>query len=151
MADQSFETHRKFVPGYHFVLLSIALLNLLWSLYRVYHAIHIGGGRFLIVDSLFGLLVAVGLAFIAIYVRTFPLRAQDRVIRLEESIRLRTILPDELKGRVPELTASQLIALRFAGDAELPGLVRQILDGKLTGRDDIKKQIKDWRADHLRM
>jgi len=150
MADQNFSSHRKIVPGFHIVLLAIVALNVLWSFYRVYHAIRVGG-RFLIVDSLFGLLVAVALALLFAYIRLFPLRAQDRVIRLEERLRLRELLPADLQARIHELSTSQLIALRFASDGEVPDLVRQVLDGKLATRDDIKKQVRNWRPDFLRM
>jgi hypothetical protein len=150
MPDQSFASHRKYVPGFHFVLLGIVVLNLLWSLYRIYHAIRVGG-RFVIVDSLFGLLIAIALGLLFAYVRTFPLRAQDRVIRLEERLRLRELLPADLQPRISELSTGQLIGLRFASDSELPDLVRQVLDGKIANRDEIKKQIRGWRPDHLRM
>jgi hypothetical protein len=77
-------------------------------------------------------------------------RVQDRVIRLEMRLRLAAVLPDDLRARIPTLATRHLVALRFASDAELPGLVRQVLAGSLTDQKAIKKAIVDWQADHLR-
>ena len=79
-----------------------------------------------------------------------PLTVQDRVIRLEMRLRLRQILPPELQPRIHDLTHRQLVALRFASDAELPELVREVLDGKLTTGKEIKLRVKNWQADWLR-
>ena len=79
------------------------------------------------------------------------LRAQDRIIRLEERTRLDRLLPADLRVRAAELSTSQLIALRFAPDDEVPELVRRALDGELARQGDIKRAIRDWRADHLRV
>lgn len=147
MADQTFATHRKFVPGYHFATFGILVSNFLWSVYRAIWPIP----GMPIFDRLLAVLVAIALMLIAWYLRVFPLRAQDRVIRLEESHRLERLLPSDLRARMGELTTGQLIALRFAGDAEVVDLTRVVLDQKITGQDDIKKKIRDWRADHLRM
>ena len=147
MADQTFATHRKFVPGFHFVTLGILVINLIWSLVRVVFPIPFVPVQ----DRLLNVAVAVALALLAWYTRSFPVRAQDRVIRLEEKLRLERLLPPDLKGRIGELTTGQLIALRFASDAEVPELTRVVLDQNIKGQNDIKKKIRDWRADHLRM
>ena len=90
-------------------------------------------------------------ALMAIFkIRLNALRVQDRVIRLEERLRLATILPEPLRARIPELTVGQLIALRFASDAELPALVQKTLNEKLS-RDDIRKSIQNWRTDDWRV
>ena len=148
MADQTFATHRKFVPGFHFLTFGILVINFLWSVYRAIRPFEPGMPVF---DRLMTVLVAIALMLLAWYVRVFPLRAQDRVIRLEERRRLEKLLPADLRGRIGELSTGQLIALRFAGDAEVVDLTRIVLDQKITSQDDIKKKIRDWRADHLRM
>jgi hypothetical protein len=84
-------------------------------------------------------------------VRINPLRAQDRVIRLEERLRLREVLPADLARRAGTLTGGQLVALRFAPDEELEGLVREVLEGRLRKSSEIKRAIKNWRADLLRV
>jgi hypothetical protein len=76
---------------------------------------------------------------------------QDRVIRLEERLRLEKVLPADLQPRISELTTKQLVALRFASDEELPELVRRVLGGELTERNDIKRAVRSWRADHQRI
>ena len=75
---------------------------------------------------------------------------QDRVIRLEMHLRLQRLLPADLQPSIPSLTAGQLVALRFASDAELPGLVRKVLDDKIGDRKAIKQMIQNWQPDNLR-
>ncbi len=96
-----------------------------------------------------GLLLALVLIFIWGFARVFSVTVQDRVIRLEESLRYEKVLPADLKGRAAQLTLRQIIGLRFASDAELPGLVRRALDEKLS-ENQIKKEVKNWRSDMLR-
>ena len=78
------------------------------------------------------------------------LRVQDRIIRLEMRLRLQQCLPADLRSRIEELTPGQLVALRFASDAELPELVREVVAGKLAARKDIKLRVKNWQGDWLR-
>jgi len=96
------------------------------------------------------LLLAVGLAFLVYYVRVFPLGVQDRVIRLEERLRLQRLCPD-LGPRLERLTRGQLIALRFASDAELPELSRKVLADQVRDRTAIKKMIRNWTPDYHRV
>jgi hypothetical protein len=100
-----------------------------------------------------GWAVIVAIAFlVGIFLsRTMPLRAQDRIIRLEERSRLERVLPSDLRGRVGELTASQLVAIRFASDDEVPDLTRRALSGELKSQGDIKRAIRNWRSDTLRV
>jgi hypothetical protein len=92
----------------------------------------------------------VALLLLALYARTFALTVQDRVIRLEMQLRLQNLLPADLHPRIPEFTTSQLVALRFASDSELPDLARKVLAEKLSERKAIKQLIRDWQPDNLR-
>lgn len=146
MADrrpQSYASHRQIVPGFHVVTLGLLAVLLVWALV------------WLVVDfstaALFRLLLVLAVALVAWYTRMFPLKAQDRIIRLETQLRLARVLPPELAARVPELSTGQLIALRFAADEELPELTRRCLAGELRRRDDIKRQVRSWVPDYERM
>ncbi|MBT8403755.1 MAG: hypothetical protein KJP18_07865 [Gemmatimonadetes bacterium] len=140
---QSFEHHAKMVPGYH--QLATALL-VLPTLYFAWTAItDFSLGALATVVFAFGVIVA------ALYARLFPLGVQDRVIRLEEQLRLARLLPEQLRGRVDEITTDQLIGLRFASDDELPKLVGRVLAGELKDRKSIKAAIQNWRPDHQRI
>jgi len=99
------------------------------------------------VVRLFAVLWAMVLMF---KTRLYALKVQDRVIRLEERLRLTQLLPESTRARIGELSAGQLIALRFASDAEVPGLVQQTLDGKWDQKQ-VKSAIKNWRPDYLRV
>lgn len=149
MTEQNYRNHRRFVPGFHFVTFGILAVNLLWSLYRFFRP-PVEMPEMPLFDRLLGVLVAAALIGVAWYARTFPLAVQDRVILNEMRDRLAAALPPDLGARLGELRRGHLIALRFASDEELPELTRQILDGRLSKGDDIKKAIRSWRADHLR-
>ena len=95
-------------------------------------------------------LVAAALVFGFLSLRLQVLTVQDRLIRLEMRLRLAGVLPADMLPRIPEFSVAQLVSLRFASDAELPALARQVLDGKLEDRKAIKKLIKNWQADYLR-
>lgn len=142
-SPQSFENHAKIVPLYHRWMTGLLVLPTLYFGYRA--ALDFS------VDRLALFLFAVGVALAALYARIFPLRVQDRVIRLEERLRMERLLPAELKARIPDLTTHQLVGLRFASDEELPELVRRVLTEGLTDRNDVKRAIKSWRADHARI
>ncbi len=90
------------------------------------------------------------LAIAVTKIRLNALRVQDRVIRLEERLRLASLLPEPLRSRIPELTVGQLVGLRFASDGEVAKLVERALSEKLS-REDIKKAIQTWRPDNLRV
>lgn len=139
---QNFENHAKFVPGFHVVVLGIFGINLVWSVYRLIHVFS--------AESAISLLLAFAFILLAFYARTFALAVQDRVIRLEMRLRMQQILPAELKSRIPEFSVNQLVALRFASDAELPSLAKKVLDEKLNDRKAIKKMIREWQPDLLR-
>jgi hypothetical protein len=139
---QNFENHTKIVPVFHYFVLPVLTINLGSAIYRVSH--------FFSANTVISLLVAAALVLMALYGRMFALRVQDRVIRLEMQLRLQNLLPPDQLGRIPEFTLGQLVALRFASDAELPGLARKVLDEKLSNRKTIKKMIQNWQPDHLR-
>ena len=147
MAEQSYASHRRFVPLYHFVAFGILTINLIWALFRLVR----GLPDVPFFDRLLGAAVAFALLLVCFYARVFALRAQDRVIRLEEILRMERLLPADLKPRINELRTSQLIGLRFAGDEELPELTRTVLDKGIKDRDEIKKMVRSWRTDHARM
>jgi hypothetical protein len=139
---QSLKNHARLVPGFHFVALPLIMVNLVWSIVVVIR--HPAAG------TLRELIVAVALTLVALFARQFAVTVQDRVIRLEMRMRIREICPPDLAARVREFTPGQLVALRFAGDAELPALTRKVLDDKIADRKAIKRMITDWQADHLR-
>jgi hypothetical protein len=150
-APQTVENHARYVPLHHFVASPLLLLNLFWSCYRIYHVVRVNGGRFDLVNSIIELLVAFALILLWVYLRVFPLSVQDRVIRLEMRLRLAELLPQDLRPRIVELRPRQLIALRFASDQELPELARKVLDEKIAGSGEIKRLVRNWQPDHLRV
>ena len=139
---QNFENHAKWVPAFHYFVLPVFLLNVFWSLYRVIQSFS--------VESVRSLLLALAFLLLAFYARIFALAVQDRLIRLEMRLRLQQLLPQELRPRIMDFTVDQLVALRFASDAELPGLCRKVLDDRLADRKTIKKMIQNWQPDLLR-
>ena len=91
--------------------------------------------------------MAAALAMAVLLIRTYSLKVQDRAIRLEERMRLNGLLPEPLRGRMLQLDEKQIVALRFASDAEIPALVERTLEQKLKPAD-IKKAIRTWRPDY---
>jgi len=139
---QNFENHTKIVPAFHYFILPVLTLNLGSAIYRV--------SFFFSADAVISLLLAAALVLLALYGRMFALKVQDRVIRLEMQLRLQSLLPADQRTRIPEFTLSQLVALRFASDLELPELARKVLDEKLHDRKAIKRMIQNWQPDLLR-
>lgn len=139
---QSAANHARYVPGFHFVTGSLNLVLLIWSLYRL--------ATLRDSAALFGLLVAVVLFSHFIYLRQFPLRVQDRLICLEEQLRLQRLLPTEARSWAEKLTPNQLIALRFASDEELPSLAKRVAEERIAERGAIKGLVRQWRPDHMR-
>jgi hypothetical protein len=143
-SPQRYANHARYVVGFHGVALILVAANLVWSV------VHLFRQRFS-VPSVFGLVVAVALAQLFWYVRVFAAGNQDRIIRIEMRLRLERLLPADLAARIPELTTPQLVALRFAGDAELPELARKVLDERISSQKEIKLLVRDWQADHQRV
>jgi hypothetical protein len=143
MAEQNFANHGKFYPPFHFFVVPVMAINLIWSLFRLWRL----GFSW---DGLERVLLALGLAMGFLVSRLMVLKVQDRVIRLEERLRYERVLPADLKPRIGEFTVDQLISLRFASDAELPALARKVLDDKMGERKAIKQMVKTWKPDYLR-
>lgn len=140
---QSFEKHAKMVPLYHYWGTALLVVPTLYFLYLTVTSFSVGN------VMLFAF--AVGVILMGLFARVFPLGVQDRVIRLEERLRLERLLPDDLRARMDEISTDQLIGLRFASDEELTDLVRRVLDRELVDRTSIKAAVKRWRADHQRI
>ncbi len=132
---------------FHYVALGLLLFGLILGITAFVQSLR-GHHDFLI--GLWMLIVSVALIVIATKTRLYPLKVQDRVIRLEERLRLAMLLPEPLRQRMHELSEDQLIGLRFASDEEVPELVRESLEKRLT-RQQIKQRIQNWRADHFRV
>jgi hypothetical protein len=144
MADtaQTFRTHRRFDPWYHFFAAPVLVVAFFVSLWRAIKAPSAG--------TVWEIFVAAALVVVAWKARSFALKAQDRVIRLEERQRLSALFSEPLRGRIGSLTEDQLIGLRFASDAEVAGLVQAALDENLSG-EAIKKRVGTWRPDNFRV
>ena len=141
-SPQSFENHARLVPAYHYVAFPLFAVNFFFALYQVVTGFSWG--------NLVAFGVAVALILLFFLARVMALTVQDRVIRLEETLRMRALLPADLQPRIGEFTVKQMVALRFASDGELPDLARQVLDGGIQDQKAIKKLIRHWRADHQR-
>jgi len=139
---QNLRNHAKFDEPFHFILAPIALVTLIVSVVRLVRAPGF--------DTAWATVLAIAF-FVALFrLRTYPLHVQNRLIRLEERMRFQQVLPENLRPRIGEISESQLVALRFAPDAELPGLVQRTLSEKLSNKQ-IKQAIRDWRPDYYRM
>lgn len=139
---QSYASHAMIDPPFHFFVLPVLLINIFVVGYLLFHYPGIGGAWLL--------LISIALLVLAGRLRSWATHLQDRVIRVEERIRLAAILPEPLRSRIAELSDSQIVGLRFASDAELPALFQRAVDERLS-RADIKKAITDWRPDYSRV
>jgi hypothetical protein len=143
MAEQTFTNHTKVFPLFHFFVLPVLVINLGVQIYRLKNFWYS-------YTSVLGVLIALALILGFLSARRFALSVQDRVIRLEERLRYQRLLPADLQPRIEEFTVSQLVALRFASDPELPALARKVLDEKMQERKAIKLLVKNWKPDYLR-
>ena len=139
---QNYKNHTRFFPLFHFFVMPILGGNVFVA---VWDLLQVPG-----LASAWGLVLAIGLLALGLVSRTQALTVQDRVIRLEMRLKLRGLLPPDLQPRISELTPRQLVALRFASDAELPDLVREVLAGKLATSKEIKMRVRSWQSDWLR-
>jgi GAF domain-containing protein len=141
--EQSYANHKRYFPLFHFIVVPLLALNVIATLV---YAIRHPGAKW----NWWQVAVALALAFFAWTVRVMVLTVQNRVVRLEETLRLQRLLPDDLRDRIGELRTSHLIALRFCADEELPEMCRAVLSGELRAPDEIKRRVKSWRPDWLR-
>jgi hypothetical protein len=139
---QNFKNHTRLLPIYHFVALPLFVINLFYALYLAVTNFSWA--------TVVGVGLAVALVLLVVSARVMALTVQDRVIRLEERLRMRSLLPADLQPRINDFTVQQLVALRFASDDELPGLARKVSDGKIEDQKAIKKMVTNWRADYQR-
>lgn len=146
---QTLANYTRWDPLFHFYLLPIFGLALILSLVHFFAHITHGDLRDHIHAFMF-ILLAIAFVILLLKTRLYALKVQDRVIRLEERLRLTQLLPDPLRSRIPELTEDQLIGLRFASDGEIPKLVERTLKENLS-RADIRKAIQNWRPDYWRV
>ena len=139
----TYKTHRAYDPLYHFFILPVLGFNVLITAYFLY--------RRPAVLNVWALVFALTLVALAWRVRFFPLRLQDRIIRLEETLRLQRVLPEDLRARIGDLSTGELIGLRFCPDEDLADHVRAICAGEYRGAEAVKSRIKTWRPDTHRI
>lgn len=140
---QTYKNHVRWFPLVHFVILPLLLLNFIWQAVRLYQEPGWNQAQ--------AFLFALTVFLLALAARQQAVKAQDRIIRLEERLRYETLLPADMAAGASLLDHSKVIALRFASDEELPELVTLVLDGKLSKPKEIKMAVKNWRGDHLRV
>jgi hypothetical protein len=141
-SPQTLENHVRILPAYHYVAFPLFAVNFFFTLYQAVTAFSWA--------NLVAFGVAVALILLCFLARIMALTVQDRVIRLEETLRLRALLPVDLQPRIGSISVKQMVALRFASDAELPELARKVLDGNIQDPKAIKRMVREWRADFQR-
>ncbi len=140
---QNYSNHARWYPLFHFAVIPLLTLNFLSHLIRFFMAPSWA--------LAFWALLGLTLLLLAFASRLQSLKAQDRVIRLEERLRYNEVLPPELLKRTGQLSPGQIIALRFASDEELPNLIERTLSGEFAKTKEIKQAVTNWRSDHLRV
>jgi len=140
---QNYSNHIRRHAPYIFFLVPVITLNLAWTIKKLADSQSW--------DNIISLLLAAGLVVMTTLVRTYALKVQDRVVRLEEQLRYQRLLPADLAARASALPLRFIVAMRFASDQELPELAQQTVDGRFAKPDELKRAIKNWRADFLRV
>ncbi len=140
---QTYQNHTRWFPLFHFVITPLLTFNLIWQSVRLYQEPSW--------DRSESLLMAFTLILIALAARMMALKAQDRVIRLEERLRYEKLLPADLAAKASGIKTGEMIALRFASDEELPDLANRVVGGEFAAPKEIKLAIKNWRGDFLRV
>lgn len=141
--QQSYNNHTRWYPLVHFVITPLLFVNMIWQIVRFSQERTWDRAEFLLMSVVFILM--------SLASRLQALKAQDRVIRLEELLRYKEVLPKDLAEKASKLRTGQIIALRFASDEELPDLVQRTLNGEFKTTKEIKLAIKNWRGDYLRV
>jgi uncharacterized protein DUF6526 len=139
---QSYANHLRWFPPWHFFAIPILVVNTIVQFVRFAQEPSAGAA--------WTGVVWIAVLTAVICARWMPLRVQDRLIGLEETLRLTRLLPDRGQD-IERLSRGQLIGIRFASDAEVPHLVDRILAGDLVTRDDVKQAVQHWRSDHQRI
>jgi hypothetical protein len=139
---QSYANYKRRHIPFHFFVIPVLITNAILAL--VYLVRHPG------LAAAWMVILSIALLVLAFLTRINPLKVQDRLIRMEERLRLAALLSEPLRSRIADLTEHQLVALRFASDAEIPQLVEETLSGNLSSKE-IKKKIQNWRPDYLRV
>lgn len=144
MSDQqTYKNHVRYYPLFHFVLTPLLFFNFIWQAVRLYQEPTW--------DRAENLLLALALIVLAVTARLQALKAQDRVVRLEENLRYQRLLTNDLLQKAVNLKTGEIIALRFAPDEELPHLIEKTSNGEYKNSKEIKLAIKNWRGDYLRV
>lgn len=141
-AVQSYANHQRWLPPWHFFAIPVLGSNVIVQIVRF--------AREPAADAAWTAIVAIALVTALVCARWMPLRVQDRLISLEEALRLTRLMPDRAL-EIEQLTRGQFIGIRFASDAEVPHLVDRILAGELVTRNDVKRAVQHWRSDHQRI
>jgi hypothetical protein len=144
-SQQNLKNHGKIDPQFHYVLFSVLIANLVFAVFHLWHHWHDAP-----IACVWYLVLSLAVFIPWMKLRTYPLKVQDRVIRLEERLRLQALAPAEWHSQIYRLTEDQLIGLRFAADDEVVELAKQALEHNLT-RKQIKERIQDWRPDDFRI
>ncbi len=141
-APQDLKHHARFDPAFHGITFFLVLANLGFAIARVIHHFDVW--------SAWALLFSILIVAPVLRIRSYPLKVQDRLIRLEERLRLQALAPAEWRPQIERLTVDQLVGLRFASDEEVVPLAQQAVAENLS-RKQIKERIRNWRPDHLRV
>lgn len=140
---QSFSNHTRWHTPYHFVLFPILFIHFAWCILRLTKAPTLEHAE--------QFLLSLGLLMMMLLVRVNPLKAQDRIIRLEEQLRYQRLLSADLAARASALPVGFIVAMRFASDAELPRLAQLAVDGAFARPKELKQAVKNWRGDYFRV
>ena len=141
--EQNYKSHRRYLPVYHFFAVPVLVMNVFVQAARLLNDQSFA--------QIWNVVVALALGVFVFVARIMALTAQNRVIRLEERARLARLMPAEEHDRINDLAPRHLVGLRFASDEEAAELARRCLGGELDSTNDVKKSVKTWRPDYLRV